>query len=143
MSPNYGEIKIGAEILGLDGKAGRVRQILIVPARRQVVRLVVDRGLLRPNVVVPVEALTAANEDEVEIRLAEAELSRLPAFREQIDASEMAEDPSREAHALFIWTAVAAASGMRRGRLMSNTGPFGLCFSSSRECFTPSMARRN
>ncbi len=87
MSPHYGEIKIGAEILGLDGKAGRVRQILIVPAGRQVVGLVVDRGVLRPNVVVPVEAITAANEDEVEIRLAEAELSRLPAFREQMTSA--------------------------------------------------------
>jgi hypothetical protein len=41
--------------------------------------------------------ITAANEDEVEIRLVEAELNRLPAFQEHLDAGEMAEVPSREA----------------------------------------------
>ncbi len=93
MTAQHGEIKIGARVCCPDGSAGHVRQVLIVPTRRQVVGLVVDRGLLRPDVVVPAEVITAANEDEVEIRLAEAELKRLQAFWEQLDAGEMAKVP--------------------------------------------------
>jgi osmotically-inducible protein OsmY/sporulation protein YlmC with PRC-barrel domain len=82
MTGQHGVITIGGTVLCLDGIGGHVRQIVVDPDRRRVMGLVVDRGLGHADVVVSANAITAMNEDGVQIQLARGELSRLPALPE-------------------------------------------------------------
>ncbi len=82
MTGQHGVITIGATVLCPDGTTGCVRQVVVEPDQRQVMGLVVDRGVGRTDVVVPANAILTTNEEGVQIQLTKGELNHLPAFAE-------------------------------------------------------------
>jgi uncharacterized protein YrrD len=76
------DIRIGAEVHCLDGKAGTVERVVISPRRREVTHLIVGKGLvLHKDIVVPIERVTSADEHRVGLDLTLDELKALPEYK--------------------------------------------------------------
>jgi osmotically-inducible protein OsmY len=76
------EIRPGAEVFGAEDVIGRVGRVVVSPASRAVTALEVTR-LLRPAVVLPIEAVEAADPDSVRTNLTSADVDNLPEWRDE------------------------------------------------------------
>jgi osmotically-inducible protein OsmY/uncharacterized protein YrrD len=75
------ELKIGAPVAATDGLLGRVQQVILSPAQRRVVGLVVRAGLLpRRELIVPAELIADATDQRVALRVSRDDLRRQPSF---------------------------------------------------------------
>jgi osmotically-inducible protein OsmY/uncharacterized protein YrrD len=75
------ELKIGAPVAATDGLLGRVHQVILDPAQRRMVGLVVRAGLLpRCDLIVPAELIADATDQRVVLRVGREDLRRQPAF---------------------------------------------------------------
>jgi osmotically-inducible protein OsmY/sporulation protein YlmC with PRC-barrel domain len=75
------ELKIGAPVTATDGLLGRVHQVILNPAQRRVVGVVVRAGLLpRRDLIVPTELIADATDQRVALRVGRDDLRRQPAF---------------------------------------------------------------
>src|SRR4029434_2288064 len=76
-------LPIGATIRCRDGKAGRLKYVVIDPKDGAVTHLIVERGmLLRRDIVVPVSWVEQSSEHEIVLNAPLAGLNELPEFRE-------------------------------------------------------------
>lgn len=75
------ELRIGAPVTATDGLLGRIHQVILSPARRRVVGLVVRVGWLpRRDLIVPAELIADATEQRVLLRVGRDEILRQPTF---------------------------------------------------------------
>jgi osmotically-inducible protein OsmY/sporulation protein YlmC with PRC-barrel domain len=75
------ELRIGALVTATDSLLGRLEQVILSPAQRRVVGLVVRVGRLpRRDLIVPAELITDATEREVTLRVNRDESLRQPTF---------------------------------------------------------------
>jgi osmotically-inducible protein OsmY/uncharacterized protein YrrD len=75
------ELKIGAPVAATDGLLGRVQQVIVSPAQRRVIGLVVRTGLLpRHELIVPAELIADATDQCVALRTNRNNLQRQPSF---------------------------------------------------------------
>jgi uncharacterized protein YrrD len=82
-------IRPGAVVIAEDEPIGRVERLIVSPGTGEVTGLVVRKGvLLRRDIVIPIDAVDEAGEDEVHLGLTIEQLNQLPEFREEdyIDA---------------------------------------------------------
>src|SRR5262249_35656024 len=74
-------IRMGVPVEGTDGRAGRVERLIFDTKRNKVVGVVVVQGgLLRHDVVVPIERVERADEEALRVRAAVEEISGMPPF---------------------------------------------------------------
>lgn len=84
------EFHIGRPVMAEDGRAGTLERLIFDPKADQVRGLVVaEPGLLPHEVVVPLERVLAANEDEIRVRGTVEEIAGLEGF----SYSQFAEPP--------------------------------------------------
>jgi len=75
------ELKIGAPVAATDGLLGRLQQVIVSPAQRRVVGLVVRTGLLpRRELIVPAELIADATDQCVALRVSRNDVQRQPSF---------------------------------------------------------------
>jgi hypothetical protein len=78
------DIQIKAEVACADGHGGHVERVVIDPIDMTVVGLVVrEPGLIRHDVVVPLQLVTDAAPDKVTLSITRDRLSQLPEFVEK------------------------------------------------------------
>lgn len=81
MTDRHLQLKIGMPVEATDGPLGHIHQIILNPAQRRVVGLAVRTGLLPPrDVLVPVELILDAIEEQVKLRVDCDDICRQPAF---------------------------------------------------------------
>lgn len=79
MSIQRWEIKIGAPVEARDGPVGRVQQVVLNPGNKHVAALVVRRGMLfGQNIVVPIEVVEDATDEQVRLRFSSDQLQSQP-----------------------------------------------------------------
>lgn len=80
--PNAGAIADGTQVWRLDPheRIGEVERVLVDGATQRVSGLVLRRGLLRHQVVLPVSAITGVEDDVVHVRISDEELKALAPF---------------------------------------------------------------
>lgn len=75
------ELKIGAPVSTGDGACGHVQQVILDPREHRLVALVVRRGrLFDQSVVVPLEQVADAADDEVRLKINCAQVAASPVF---------------------------------------------------------------
>src|SRR5262245_7339149 len=75
------ELRIGARVDAVDGSVGHLRRVILGPARRQVVGLVVRVRLLPPHdVVVPATLVGDATDERIVVDARREDVLRLPGF---------------------------------------------------------------
>ena len=75
------ELRIGSRVVCRDGEAGRLERVVFSPRRDLVTHLVVHRGLLgHQDRVVPVEHVSRANDEAVQLDLPLAALQQFPVY---------------------------------------------------------------
>jgi osmotically-inducible protein OsmY/uncharacterized protein YrrD len=75
------ELRIGAPVAATDGLLGRVHQVILSPAQRRLVGLVVRTGWLPPrDLIVPTELIADATDKQVALCVGRDDLRRQPAF---------------------------------------------------------------
>ena len=110
---------IGGEVLCRDGHGGHLRKIVLDPARKEVLALIVDRGLTHHPVVVPIGQVASAGGDHIALTVDTHDLAALHHFAE-IDYTEA--DPAWEARFGHV-------SGERQYDLLRDAVPFGAAYS--------------
>ena len=80
--PTAGAIATGAQVWRLDPheRIGEVERVLMDSATQRVSGLVLRRGLLRHEVVLPVEVVTGVEDNVAHVRISDDELKALPPF---------------------------------------------------------------
>jgi uncharacterized protein YrrD len=74
-------ITIGTPALADDGKVGRVARVIIHPATQEVEGVVVEQGgMLTHDLVIPIDAITGADEDSLRVRGTRDEIDSYPPF---------------------------------------------------------------
>jgi sporulation protein YlmC with PRC-barrel domain len=81
----HARVRIGSQVVGPDGKEqiGMVEKVVINPKTRQVTHLLVHRGplpILHHDVMVPIDAVSAASEATVELSVPVDVLNRMAAY---------------------------------------------------------------
>lgn len=84
--PGAGHLAIrpGAAVIAEDELIGRVERLIVSPGTGEVTGLVVRKGfVLARDIVIPIDAVDEANEDEVHLGITIEQLNELPEFREE------------------------------------------------------------
>ena len=69
-------IRLGSRVIAADGDFGTVTQVLVLPAERRVVRIVMHRGLLRSrSYEIPLDVIEDATGDALRVRLTREDLA--------------------------------------------------------------------
>lgn len=87
-------LAIGTPVHGRDGLGGRMRKIVVDPVRKEILALIVDRGLAHQPVVVPIGLMAGSDDEHVALTIDTHELAALKHFAE-IDYTAL--DPAWEA----------------------------------------------
>ncbi len=74
--------KIGADVYCTDGRAGRLVKVVVDPHTRRVTDLIVEKGFLqKEDRVIPVEVVSDATDERIQLRISSRELSNYPIYR--------------------------------------------------------------
>jgi hypothetical protein len=73
-------VAIGSEVVCRDGRTGHVRRLVIEPESRRVTDLVVEHGLLRHRVVVPIACAEQTEGTVIRLRIDKHQLAALPPY---------------------------------------------------------------
>ena len=76
------DIKIGSTVQCRDGRAGHVAKVVVEPGSKHVTDIVVDRGLLHHDVVVPISLIKSVQGDTIVLDMNVGDLDGLPRFEE-------------------------------------------------------------
>ncbi|MBN1399308.1 MAG: BON domain-containing protein [Anaerolineae bacterium] len=77
ISPTETVIERGLDVVGVDGGIGSVDHVLIDRETGEMKLLVVDRGLLRDDVVIPVRYVRSVTDERITVDLSEAQVDEL------------------------------------------------------------------
>lgn len=95
ISPDKTVIERGIYVDGRDGKVGTIDHLLIDRDSEEVRFLVVDRGLLKPNVVIPAEHLASVGETLIRLDLSAEQLEDLDSYTPRSEAEVLVEAEKR------------------------------------------------
>ncbi|MCD6291625.1 MAG: BON domain-containing protein [Anaerolineae bacterium] len=74
--------KIGADVYCTDGRAGRLVKVVVDPHTRRVTDLIVEKGFLqKKDRVIPVDVVSEANEERIQLSISSRELTHYPVYR--------------------------------------------------------------
>jgi uncharacterized protein YrrD len=83
-TPERLEIRPGASVKARDKEIGKVDRVVVAPGTDAVVALIVRKGLiLRRAVVIPIEAVEDADDDNVQLSISATDVEHLPEYREE------------------------------------------------------------
>jgi len=75
------KLKIGTPVAAVDGPVGHVYQVILSPAQRRIVGLVVRVGLLpHRDLIVPADLIVNATDEQVTLRVSHDDILRQPTF---------------------------------------------------------------
>ncbi|GMQ79179.1 MAG: hypothetical protein BMS9Abin02_1740 [Anaerolineae bacterium] len=98
------EIPIDAEVLCLDGPAGRSSHVIIDPTQKTVTHFVVKREEVAgsENWIVPIEFITKSTHDSIYLKLSLDELQGMPQFSEMHWLEADRDEPGYPADAIYL-----------------------------------------